>query len=238
MSLSLILTCWNEVPLIFNSYSRVVSLFDKAAINYEIIIVDDGSKPEVVRQLKDYFAKQSNTQLIFSEKNEGRGAAVTKGIQASTLGIVGFIDTDLEIPEHYILKLYNILIKENGDVVVGRRHYIMQWNIKHWLRVMSSRLYYLLANLLLPLKFMDTESGIKIFRKEKILSFLDTIEDKQWFWDTELIAECIKNNLKVIQTPVFVYRNSQKESSVRVLRDTFRYLKSLYRYRIKRCGLL
>lgn len=230
MSLSIILTCYNETPLIFDSYEKIVSMMNLTGIQYEMIIVDDGSSHEVKKQLTDYFEKKTNTTLLLSCDNQGRGAAVSKGIKASTKEYVGFIDTDLEIPEYSILSLYYVISTNHLDMVLGKRIYLFTFNLNHWIRHISSRIYSLFANFVLNLKSLDTETGIKLFKKESIISILDSIQDKRWFWDTEVVTEGIKNNLKVSQSPVFVVRNNDKKSSVRLFRDTYRYLQSMYNY--------
>ena len=234
MSLSLILTCYNEVPRLFESYQKIVSLMSLTTIDYEIIVVDDGSTPPVRQKLIDFFRDRKQSSLICSDQNEGRGAAVIRGIQASRYEVAGFIDTDLEIPEDSILKLYHLLIQEDLDLIIGKRFYIKRWRLRDWIRYVMSRLYFLLANLVLSLNFLDTESGIKLFRREKIRGRLNDIQDKRWFWDTELVAECLRNNFKVRQVPVFVQRNKNSQSSVKIFRDGFRYLKALLNYRTRK----
>lgn len=232
MSLSIILTCYNEKPLIFDSYEKIVSMMDLTNIEYELIVVDDGSCSKIQKELTEYFKKKSNTRLILSDINEGRGAAVTKGIKASSKVYAGFIDTDLEIPEYSLLNLYYAIKGTDSDMVIGKRIYLLSWNINHWFRFIYSRVYFLFANIFLNLHFLDTETGIKLFKREKILPLLDSIGEKRWFWDTEIVALSLKSNLKVSQVPVFVLKNKEK-SSVTFLRDTKRYLEALYKYHKK-----
>ncbi|UCD15384.1 MAG: glycosyltransferase, partial [Candidatus Omnitrophota bacterium] len=230
MSLSVILTCYNETPSIFDSYEKIVSFMDLTKIEYEIIIVDDGSLPDVQKQLSNYFHEKNNTILLFSNANEGRGAAVTKGIRVSSKDYVGFIDTDLEIPESSLFNLYYGITRDDSfDVVIGKRVYLLGCNLYHWLRAIYSRLYFLLANVFLNIHFLDTETGVKLFRRDKILPVLDSVRDKRWFWDTEIIAQSLKHNLKITQLPVFLLRKKQR-SSVAFLRDTRRYLYGIYKY--------
>ena len=79
---------------------------------------------------------------------------------------------------------------------------------------------------------LDTETGIKIFDRSKVLTVLDVVEEKGWFWDTEVISRLLRSGFNVRQLPVRVVR-SNKTSSVRFLRDTAAYLKALARYRGK-----
>lgn len=232
MSLSVILTCYNEVPIVFDSYEKIVSMMDLARIDYDMIIVDDGSRSDVRNGLRDYFKDKKNTILLFSDVNEGRGAAVTKALKASSKEFAGFIDVDLEIPECSLLTLFHIMAAKKLDIIIGKRCYRLNWSVYLWLRIICSKAYYLLANSMLRLGRLDTESGIKIFRRENILPLLDSVEDKRWFWDTEIIAEALRNNLKVTQAPVFVSRGGKK-STVNVFRDAQRYLMSLYKYKYR-----
>lgn len=199
-------------------------------IEYEMIIVDDSGNQEIKNRLMNYFQNKKNTRLVLSDINEGRGAAVTKGLKAASKEYAGFIDTDLEIPEHSLINLYYVIKTSHSDAVIGKRIYLLDWNIYYWLRSIFSRVYFLFANIFLNLGFLDTETGIKLFKKDKILPILDSIEDKRWFWDTEIIDKALRRNLKITQIPVFVLKN-KKRSSVRFLRDTKRYLEALYRYK-------
>lgn len=232
MSLSVILTCYNETPAIFDAFEKIARMLDAEKIDHEIIVVDDGSRPEVQRELEAYFKDKNGVNLILSRTNEGRGAAVTKGIKVSSKEYAGFIDTDLEISESSLLDLYREITSSHFDMVIGKRIYLFSWNTKHWLRTAASRLYRLIANSFLKLGFLDTETGVKLFKRKKIATFVDCLDDKRWFWDTEIVAESLRCGLKVGQLPVLVSQKIKK-SSVHVLRDTKRYLTALYRYRQK-----
>lgn len=207
-------------------------MMEKAALDYEVVIVDDGSDEETRKRLAEYFERQKNVILVFSDKNEGRGGAVAKGIKASSKKYAGFIDTDLDIPARYMLELYGF-IKDNGsDAVIGKRVYELGVSLYNWMRFIYSRAYFLLANAVLNMNFLDTETGIKIFDRSKVLTVLDAVEEKGWFWDTEVISRLLRSGFNVRQLPVRVVR-SNKTSSVRFLRDTAAYLKALARYRGK-----
>jgi glycosyltransferase involved in cell wall biosynthesis len=233
VSISIILTCYNEVPLIFTAYEKINSMMGLTNIDYDLIIVDDGSEAETKERLSVYFKGKPNVTLILSPVNGGRGMAVTKGIRASAKEYAGFIDTDLEIPEDSIFALYRAINDNRADVAIGRRVYLLRWNINDVFRCFTSRVYFIVANLILDLRHLDTETGVKLFKREKILPLLDSIEDKRWFWDTEIITESIKNRLNIMEVPVFVTRR-EKRSSVNFLRDSIRYFMALYRYRRKR----
>ncbi|MFA4981132.1 MAG: glycosyltransferase family 2 protein [Candidatus Omnitrophota bacterium] len=230
MSLSIVLTCYNETPIIFESYEKIVDMMNITKIDHELIIVNDGSAPEATGKMKEYFREKPHTIFISSETNEGRGAAVTRGMKAASKDYVGFIDTDLEIPEYSLLTLYHAIVSQKADVVLGRRSYVMRWGLNAFLRYVCSRMYFWCESLFLHLGFLDTATGIKIFDRRKVLPVLDLVRDKRWFWDTEIVAECLYNNMKIVQAPVFVIRK-EKPSSVRLVRDTRRYLSSLYEYR-------
>lgn len=231
MSLSVILTCYNETPAIFRAYEKIADMMKTSKVDYEIIIVDDGSVAPVRTALPSYFKNKEDATVVFSSQNEGRGSAVSKGIRLSQRRYAGFIDTDLEISQDYLLKLYYALVESDADVIIGKRTYCQNLNFHNVLRWYSSRIYFFLANTLLGLRFLDTETGIKIFKRASVIPILDDVKDKRWFWDTEIIAEGLKRGLSIIQAPVFVLRKSSKQSLVHVARDTARYLLAIYRYK-------
>ena len=98
MGLSVVLTCFNEVPLIFDSHRQLARLLEGAELDHEFIIVDDGSRPQLRAALVEHSGGMANVRVVLAPSNEGRGAAVTRGIRASRHEFVGFVDTDLEIP--------------------------------------------------------------------------------------------------------------------------------------------
>ena len=234
MSLSIILTCYNETPIIFDSYEKIRAFMKLTNITYDVIIVDDGSTKSVREELSNYFQNKDNAVLIFSDRNEGRGAAVTKGIRVSSKEYVCFIDTDLEISETFIVSLYYALINSHADIIIGKRIYLLRFSLFEWVRWLSSRTYFVLANTILKLHFLDTETGIKVFKRQSMGQILDSVHDKRWFWDTEIIAEGLKNRRVIIQEPVFVRRKAHKQSLVSVTRDMRRYAVAIFKYMKRR----
>jgi dolichyl-phosphate beta-glucosyltransferase len=229
MSLSIVLTCYNEVPLIFESYRALSSLMGTTNIEHEFIVVDDGSRMEVRKALADFFS-DSPAKLILSEQNEGRGAAVTKGVRAATKDYVCFIDTDLEIPAHAVPVLYYTGSLLSAEMVLAERVY--RWTLRpsHIFRNLGSIGLRVASSLMLGLGRLDTETGAKVFHRRAVLELLDNVVDTGWVWDTEIVAEALKRSQRVMQVPIVVTRRNDKGSSVHPFSDAWRYLKAVIAY--------
>ena len=233
MSISIILTCYNEVPLIFESYTTLLEMMKESGISHEFIVSDDGSEPEVQSALTEYFQGSSVT-MIFSSQNEGRGAAITKGIKAAKKDYVCNIDTDLEIPAPTVLALYDAAVDHQADMVLARRVYKWDRYPMHSVRHIGSFGLRAFSAVLLGLGMLDHQTGAKLFRREAVLDILEGVSNKRVFWDTEIVSEVVRHSQKVIQIPIRVERRRGKSSSVRLLPDTLKYINALLSYKFGR----
>lgn len=228
LPVSIVLTSLNEAPLIQTAIERLMFELDGTCVEPHFIVVDDGSMDETVRELRSFVAKKPTIQLIVHAHNEGRGKSVADGIRVSRTEIVGFIDTDLEIPARYVFSFAKS-IDEGVDVACAVRYY--DFRLRDIIRVILSRGYVMLMRMILSSRLTDTESGLKFFRRSSILKVLDTVMDRRWFWDTEIMVRSDLLGLKITEIPVVVVKRPEIQTTVHLVRDTIYYLRSLLRFR-------
>lgn len=224
---SLILACYNEGPTFGQSLVKISTQLKKMDGLWEIIFVEDKSTDNTKRVIEKFVAENRNTKAIYHKQNMGRGKSVTDGIIASGGDICGYIDVDCEISPHYI-PLFVRAIKNGHDMVVGKRYY--ESGVKSLTRVVASHVYAYIAKILLNVPIDDTEAGYKFFNKKRILPVLKKVRDKYWFWDSEICARASRSGLVVGQLPVLFIRRPEKESTVKLLPDTIKYLASLIKF--------
>jgi glycosyltransferase involved in cell wall biosynthesis len=162
--LSVIMPVYNEKAFI----KRAVLAVMKASIgkiDREIIVVDDGSNDGTTKILKMF--KNRKVKVIFQKKNQGKGAAIRRGLKEVTGDIVIIQDADLEYnPKEYPLMLQPILDK-NADVVFGSRflgdrpHRVLNF----W-HMVGNHFLTLLSNMMTNLNLTDMETGYKMFTRE------------------------------------------------------------------------
>jgi glycosyltransferase involved in cell wall biosynthesis len=226
MKFSLILTSYNDSTILLNSLEEINEFVDNILnLEMEYIIIDDGSSFEHKKELKKYEQKVANHSKVkflfyYFEENQGRGAAVKKGIKLASNNFVGFIDNDLEIPFHIVLPML-LSLKKGSDLVIANRIYKME--LKNIVRYIFTSGYHFLVNFLLKLPGYDTESGCKLFNREKILPLLKDTENDRWFWDTEIVYYSSKNNLKITEISVSLNKKYEIPSSVNFFKDIFEY---------------
>lgn len=228
---SLILACYNESEIFDNSVKRILSTLDKTDLTYEIIFVEDKSQDNTAKLIKKAIKKypRHNLSVIFHTTNLGRGQTVVDGFLKAQGKIVGYIDIDLETGEWYLPK-FLAEIDKGSDVVSALRIYDFSlWALPRWF---ASKGYVFLRKILLGLPFEDTEGGYKFFKRSKLLPLLKQVKHKGWFFDTEIMALCHKNKLKVKEIPVAFLRNKQKTSTVKLIPDSLKYLKNLIKFSI------
>lgn len=230
MDVSIILPCHNESRNLENAVKSITTVMDQSRYKYEIIIVEDGSTDGTDKIALDLTHRFKNIVWLHRDKRLGRGSGVENGILNAKSLICGFMDVDLATPAHYIPILVSEI--ENGaDMVTALRICKLSFQPKVFLRWVTHKGYKLLSHTLISIPIEDTETGCKFFRKDKILPYMDEIEDKHWFWDTEIIVRGLYHNLKIIELPTICTRRQSSGSTVSLVRDTKRYLINLFKFK-------
>jgi glycosyltransferase involved in cell wall biosynthesis len=230
--LSLVVPCFNEGGHLRASVAMVLEVLDQTRYDYEVVFVDDGSRDDTRQRILEICAASERCRYIFHEQNRGRGGAFKTGFAASTGRVAGFIDIDLEVHAAYIPAIVNLIDRHGQDVATGYRYYLLrQTGAIH--RYVLSQIYRALLKVLLDCGVRDTETGCKFFRRETAAGVVLGSDADGWFWDTEVMARAALMGLRITEWPVLFLRRRDKKSTVRLLPDTWRYLRDLARFRPK-----
>ena len=226
---SLILACYNEGATFEKSVREIVSVLNNLIKwNWEIMFVEDKSTDETKKSVEEFTKEIKNAKAIFHTKNEGRGKSVSDGIKAAKGIICGYLDVDLEVSASYI-PLFVEEIEKGSDMVIGKRFY--EGNFKSMIRFIASKFYSTLVKTILNIPIEDTEAGYKFLKRHKILPILSKVQDKHWFWDTEICTRAYWKGLKISQVPVLFVKRKDKKSTVKLIPDSWNYLIKLLKFK-------
>jgi len=228
---TLVLPCYNESPHFDDSIRTIIDTLKFTKFTYEIILIDDKSKDDTVKHMRDISKKHKHIRCFFHEKNIGRGGTVNHGILEAKTDIVGFIDLDLEVAPGYIPLFVRALKNNEADIVIANRYVPFTISPSTLLRLILSRGYSFFRKKLLYIPFRDTEAGYKFFKKNKIMPILPKVEDTHWFWDTEIVARSLIEGLRIKDIPVLFLRNKDKKSTAKLLPDTIAYFQAILWFR-------
>jgi glycosyltransferase involved in cell wall biosynthesis len=142
-------------------YSRLSSVLDDAADQYEIIFVDDGSTDDSLIRLKDFRKSNRSVRYIRFRRNFGKSAALAAGFQAARYSVIVTIDADLQdIPEQLPLLLKKL--NEGYDLVCGWRYSRRDRLSKR----IASKIYNVVTAMLTGVRLHDLNCGYKCIRRE------------------------------------------------------------------------
>lgn len=195
MQLTVIIPVYNEEETLEEIIRRV----KETGLANEILCVDDGSNDRSREILKGY-ENDPIVNVIFSEKNEGKGAAVRKGILAARSEYAIIQDADLE----YNPACYASLIKpiEDGiaDVVYGSRFLgaarrpILFWNM------VANKILTLVTNILYNNILSDMETGYKLFKVSSVREI--PLHAHSFDFEPEFTAKILKRGFRIYEVPI------------------------------------
>lgn len=129
---------------------------------YEIIFVDDGSRDSSLSILKEIEKKDPSVRVFSFQRNLGKPSALMQGFSASMGEYVVTLDADLQDDPVDIPLLFDMLKRDNLDLVSGWRRTRQDTGLK----VYSSRLFNFLMSVLFGMKVHDLNCGLKVYRRE------------------------------------------------------------------------
>jgi len=133
---------------------------------------------------------------------KGRGRAVRHAWLASDADVVAYMDVDLSTDLDALLPLVAPLMSSHSDVAIGSRLARGARVVRSRRREFISRSYNLLLHAVLGVKVTDAQCGFKAMRADMARRLLQTVEDQDWFFDTELLVQAQRAGLRVHEVPV------------------------------------
>ena len=225
--LSIIIPAFNEESRISFTLQKVIEFLNANYTNYEIIVVDDGSKDKTVDVCNQFKHKVNTISLGI---NSGKGAAVRKGMIEAKGDIRIFMDADLSTPIYEIKKVIDKL--QNGsDVCIGSRALNREMVKEHqpFYRELMGKTFNKIVQLFVFKGIEDTQCGFKAFSKKAAAIIFPNSKINGFSFDVELIYLALKAGLKVEQVPVEWYND--KRSTVHPIYDSLNMLFEIMKIR-------
>jgi len=216
---------YNESKILPTTLRKVSEYMAKTFDDYEVIFSNDGSTDNSADLVKSF--GDPKIKLAGYEKNRGKGCAVRTGILASDGDIVIFTDCDLAY-ELDVVKRISDIFESNPetDIVLGSRAVAKDgYEGYSFIRKLASKTYVKVLTVIGGLKYSDSQTGCKGFRRETADKIFSNCEIDGFAFDLEviLLAQKIKSN--VIEMPVKII--NQDESKVNVVKDAIKMIKDM-----------
>lgn len=223
VDVSIVLPVYNESGHLAREVRRIAQAMDRSPYRYEIIVVDDGSTDDCLRELDDRGEAGERVRVVSFAQNRGAGAARKTGTVLARGETVVWTDADMTYPNDDIPQLVEGL--PGWDMVVGARR--SEGGSLRWLRVPAKWLIRQLASFLANTRIPDLNSGFRAFRREVALQYLHLLP-AGFSCVTTLTMSFLSNGYSVRYTPID-YAPRAGRSKFHWRRDTARYLRQVIR---------
>lgn len=225
MKVSVIIPCYNEIDTIAEVLNRVRAIY--LPFEREIIVVDDGSTDGT----RDYLSRinDRDVNIVFHERNAGKGASLRTGIARATGEIVIIQDADLEYDPRDYPQLLQPILDCKADVVYGSRFVGGESHrVLYFWHSLGNKFLTLISNAFTNLNLTDMEVGYKVFRKE-ILDQV-TIKEARFGMEPEITAKIAKLNCRIYEVGISYSGRTYTEGKKISWKDGFRAIYVILKY--------
>ena len=200
VKLSIIMPAFNEKRTIREIVARVLAV-DLPDIEKELVIVDDGSS-DGTRDILAELDGNNGIRVFYQTSNQGKGAAVARGMRESTGDILLVQDADLEYnPDEYPMLLRPIL-RGDADVVYGSR-FLGSPNghrVLYFWHSVGNKMLTLLSNAVSGLNLTDMETCYKALTRD-VADRLD-LRSKRFGVEPEITCKVARLRARVYEVPI------------------------------------
>ena len=173
--LSIIVPCYNEEESIMAFYEEFISVYNNSIITYdpeiryELILVNDGSRDNTLKLLKELASKDDNVKYISFSRNFGKESALYAGLKNSTGDYIAVMDADLQDPPNLLPLMIETLDKEDYDIIATRR---VSREGEPAIRSFFARTFYKLFNRISKVELVDGARDFRLMTRQVIDAIL------------------------------------------------------------------
>lgn len=217
MHLSVIIPAFNEEKNLFKNVLLYNDYLLKQDFDFEIIIVNDGSKDDTLAISEKLKEKIKNFKIINFSKNQGKGAAIRAGLLKSSGKFGLFIDADNAVSIEHLEKVWPHFIA-GADLVIGSRSPRDAKGTRQLIpqatwKIVFGKTGNFILQFLTAHGIKDTQCGFKIFKRDFIQNIIPKTKINRWTIDAEILALAQKFNYTIKIIPVD-WKELKKKSNV------------------------
>ena len=229
LKLSVIIPVYNERFLVGELVERVLAMSVPGVRELEVVIIDDGSKDGSTEILRRIAGDHPDRIRLIEQANQGKGAAIRRGIAEATGDLIVFQDADLEYDPRDYARLVRPFLEDGADVVYGSRYLPSErrrvLNHRH---SMGNRMLTAMSNWFTDLDLTDMETCYKMFRAPLLKSI--PIRSNDFALEPEITAKVAKRECRVFEVPISYLGRTYREGKKIGWKDGFKALRAMFRF--------
>lgn len=166
IQISVVIPLFNEEESLVELHDWIVRVMHAHKFSYELLFIDDGSKDKSWEVVEELRSKNEAVRGIKFQRNYGKSAALQKGFEAATGDVVITMDADLQDSPEEIPELYEMIMKDDYDLVSG-------WKKKRYdplSKTLPTKLYNWAARKLSGIVLHDFNCGLKAYKRVVVKS--------------------------------------------------------------------
>lgn len=172
--IGIIIPCYNEeeaLPFYYQEMQKVKAKITE--VDFELLFINDGSTDNTLQILKELAKKDDCVRFISFSRNFGKEAAILAGLEHINGDYVTLMDADLQDPPEKLIEMYNLLTKENLDIVGLKSN-----NHKNYgfIRKFLTACYYKLIGILSSTPMAPNERDYRLMTRQVVDAVLSLTE--------------------------------------------------------------
>ena len=174
--ISVVVSCYNEekaLPLFYNEMERVRKKDFEGIVEFEYIFVNDGSKDNTLKIIKELNQKDPKVRYISFSRNFGKEAAMYAGLEAAEGDYVTLMDADLQDPPALLKQMYDAIKNEGYDSVGTRR---VTRKGEPTIRSFFARMFYKIINKMSNIEMVDGARDYRLMKRQVVDSIISLKE--------------------------------------------------------------
>jgi glycosyltransferase involved in cell wall biosynthesis len=227
-----LIPAYNESGSIHRIEAELIPELEKTGIDFEILIVNDGSKDDTGRMIDELASRRSDVRVVHHSINQGLGAALRTGYQNAKHPWVISIDCDLSYSPDQIKNLID-KVQKDVEVVIGSP-YMKGGDVVgvSQVRIIPSKSISILYSIIVG-KWLSCWTGM--FRIVKT-SAIQSINITQDGFDgvAEIAVKLARKRFKIVEVPAILGLRTEGESKASFMREFTKHLKQLVKVLLRR----
>ena len=197
---------------VYNEARTVAALVERIRgvdLDIEVVCVDDGSSDGTRDVLQRLHAQRKIDRLVLQPHNQGKGAAVRRGIQEATGDVIVIQDADLEYDPEDLPSLLQPILADRADAVFGSRFLGGPHRVLYFWHRLGNGVLTLLSNMFTDLNLTDMETCYKMVRADLMKSL--PLHSKRFGIEPELTARLAQARARIYEVPITYHGRTYAE---------------------------